>query len=171
MQREPGIAGSLNTLYRRQGTPPLFDDAGNLARDPTIADAEHLTRMLGETAENLRSPTNPSASRIGSSAVADLQANLRAAVEAQAPQLSGPRRATAEAIAAEVEGYPLGRKALTQPPEEFGVGYGDLAAPGQEAARAGAATALRARATKGRTPNTLIDELLGDRFPDRTCGR
>jgi hypothetical protein len=161
VERLPSLMTDLNQLYRISKTAPLFDDAGRFLREPTIADAEFLTRAVKEAGARMAAATDSTGSKLAAGELRDVSDNLRAVVNGQAPQLIAPRSAVRGAIEAEKTGFPLGLdKTLTARPGVFNEAYRVLTPEGQQGARLGAATAIGAESTNRARPNVLIDKLL-----------
>lgn len=162
-QRAPNIADQINATLRTRGAPPLFKKTPQgvrLLRRPTVEEAEMLDRTVGDAASSAYRGTGGLIDTARGEALEAARGPLRAAVDADAPQLGPLREGYADLKTAQTEGYPLGLRSRSTAPDVFSIELDKLGPSGPLAARAGTAVRIGEDVGKSRRNTSLIDEMI-----------
>lgn len=157
LQRSPGAADDINTIYTAQtGKKPFFsfDKDGNIvfAKAPTLEDAEVVRRGIQTSIDAAYSGGKPN---VGV-ALKPVESDLRAAIDASSPKLAATR-AEASQLRAAKTAFKEGSTIFNKSADEVQIMMEDMANnPGvANAFRAGAMDAIRAKMGTGRAKSMM----------------
>ena len=152
LQNQKFIRNKVNTLLQAKGKPPLFKiskgDQVELVGDVDLETAEIVRRALTDKAT---ASFQKGEGSLGS-AVGDLERKLRGVIDEASPELAATRANWSNIMTAK-NAFEDGKRIFGKSADDAEVFFEDLVAKGNneavEAFRAGAASALRAKATTG----------------------
>jgi hypothetical protein len=157
LQRSPGAADDINTIYTAQtGKKPFFsfDKDGNIvfAKAPTLEDAEVVRRGIQTSIDAAYTGGKPN---VGV-ALKPVESDLRDAIDASSPKLAATR-AEASQLRAAKTAFKDGSTIFNKSADEVQIMMEDMANnPGvANAFRAGAMDAIRAKMTTGRAKSMM----------------
>lgn len=153
----PGLGDDIEKVLRATpGAQPLYDSStGKLVRTPRLEELERARSALRNKVDAAYRAGDHELAR----GLAAREAKLKTAIDDFAPSLAETRAAYASQ-SAQSRAFDEARKLTSAAPEEVEMFFSKLGtAEEREAARAGAAQAMRTQWMRGKTPGPLVEEL------------